>query len=124
MICIFFYCVDENDDENQGNDDKEKVSEKASEQPDKHDQHEKHDKQEQHDKSEDEEKTEEKQKQGPQKNDQGSKSSQQKYFCDNSKDCEEKFGFLGSKCSNGLCHVQKHCKNDDECSHGFQCLPG
>jgi hypothetical protein len=108
------FCVDEHDDENQGNDEKEKVPEKASEQPTA----------DKHDKSEDEEKTEEKQKQGPQKNDQGSKSSQQKYFCENSKDCEEKFGFLGSKCSNGLCHVQKHCKNDDECSHGFQCLPG
>ena len=93
------------------------MAEKALEQPDKLEHEDKHtnrEEKETHDSSDPHKKGSKNR----------SKPSEQKYFCENSKDCEEKFGFVGSKCSNGLCHVQKHCKNDRDCSHGFQCLPG
>ena len=50
--------------------------------------------------------------------------TKQKFSCQKSKDCEDKYGLSSAKCSKGLCHVQKHCKTDDNCSKGFHCLPG
>jgi hypothetical protein len=64
------------------------------------------------------------QKNGSRKKHVNKSMTKQKFSCQKSTDCQDKYGLSGAKCSKGLCHVQKHCKTNDNCSKGFQCLPG